>query len=135
MFRDIPWPTVFLLGVIGLIRPLLSIAGFFDAVGPAGSLIVSVVIAAIWIAFVVRRRTQQPILTLAAAGAVYAVFSILLAAVVLIFFPEASGEAPVSLSLLLTAGLASALILNVVWGAFLGLTSQVIMRMTNPRRY
>ena len=100
----------------------------------AGSLIVLVVIAVIWIAFVVRRRTQQPILTLVAAGAVYTVLAILLAAVVLIFFPEASGEAPVSLSLLLTAGFASALILNVTWGAFLGLTSQFIIRETNPRR-
>jgi hypothetical protein len=134
MFREIPWPTVFLLGLIGLIRPLLSITGLFDAVGPAGSLIVSIGIAAIWIAFAVRMRVQQPVLMLAAAGAVYAVLSILFTVVVFNFFPEASGEAPVSLSLL-TAGLAGALIMNVIWGVFLGLTSQVILRMTNPRLF
>jgi hypothetical protein len=133
MFRDMPWSTIFLLGAIGLIRPLLSIAGLFDVLGPAGSLVVSVVIAAIWIAFTVRMQVRQPVLTLATAGAVYAILSILLATVVLIFFPEASGEAPVPLSLLLTAGLAGALIMNIIWGTFLGMTSQVIIRVRSSR--
>ncbi len=130
MFRDIPWPTVFILALIGLIRSLLSLAGLLDIIGPAGSILVSILIAIIWIGFAVSMRVINPVVTLAVAGAVYAVLSILLAAIVQIFFPAAAGEAPVPLSLLLTAGLAGALVINIIWGAFLGLTTQVLMRMS-----
>lgn len=130
MFRDIPWETVFILGATSLIQPLLNIAGLFDSIGPAGSIIVSTVIAVIWVGFAVSLRLNQPVLVLATAGAAYAVLSILLAVIKQIFFPGAAGEAPVSLPILLTAGLAGSVVMNIIWGAFLGLTSQVIMEVS-----
>lgn len=131
MLRERSWPTIFILAAISLIQPLLNIVGLFDAIGPASSVIVSVIIAVIWIAFAVSMRVINPVLVLAAAGAVYAILSILLAALLQTLLPGTLGDAPVSLTLLLTAGLAGALFTNIIWGAFLGLTSQVIMNVNS----
>lgn len=127
MFKDISWATTFILGATGLIHPILSIAGLYDSVGPAGSLFVSILIAILWVGFTVFLRLNKPVVVLATAGAAYAVLSILLAVFVQVIFPGSSAEAPVSISLLLTAGLAGSLVTNIIWGVFLGLTSQVIM--------
>lgn len=131
MLRERSWPTIFILAAISLIQPLLNIVGLFDAIGPASSVIVSVIIAVIWIAFAVSMRVINPVLVLAAAGAVYAILSILLAALLQTLLPGTLGDAPVSLTLLLTAGLAGALFTNIIWGAFLGLTSKVIMNVNS----
>lgn len=134
MLRDFPWSTVFILVGIGLIRPLINLGGPLDDVGPAAAILISVVIAVAWIAVTVSMRVKKPVLVLAAAGAFYAILSVLLSVVLQTTFPEALGETPVSTSLLLTAGLAGALITNVIWGAFLGMTSQVIMKVSTGGR-
>lgn len=127
MIKDFPWKAVIILAVIYLVRPLLSIMGLFDSLGPAGPVIVSGVIGAIWVGYTVFFRLNFPVLVLTLAGAVYAVLSILLTAIVRVYFPAASGDAPAALSLVLTAGFAGTLLTSVIWGAFLGLVAKLVM--------
>jgi hypothetical protein len=125
--RNIPWGLVSILAAINLIRPLLSIAGLFDDLRPAGPIVATAIIAIIWVGIAVFKRLRNPILVLAAAGAVYAVASILLAVIIRLIFPGAAEEGAAPLLVLLTAGLVSSIALNALWGAFLGLIARVIM--------
>lgn len=76
------WPLVIGLGLCGLVRPLLSITGAFDAMGSFGSpwapLLVTLLLAVLWVAVAVRLRVERPVLTLTLAGVVYGLAAILL---------------------------------------------------------
>jgi hypothetical protein len=70
-----------LLGLIALVRPVLSIVGAFDSgplAKPAGPLLTTALIAIVWVAVAVLRRVPRPVPTLTAAGVAYALFAILL---------------------------------------------------------
>ncbi|MEV7625647.1 hypothetical protein [Actinoplanes sp. NPDC089786] len=69
------------LGLFGLVRPVLSVVGAFDGgvLGkPVGPIVVTVVICVVQVVAVVVARVGNPVLTLGVAGVAYGVFAILL---------------------------------------------------------
>jgi len=123
-----------ILGAIGLARPLLSIAGAYELLGGAtGRIVVTVLIAAVWVGVVTILRVPNPLLTLAAAGVAYGVFTILLQQVMWnLVLGEVPPEAPDSTPILVVSWVAI-LVTNTIWGAFLGLVATVLDRLI-PRR-
>ena len=125
--RQLPWMSILILALIQLTRPILSTAGFFDDFRPQGPLIATALIALIWIGVVVIGNVREPVKVLAMAGATYAVIGVAMAVFLQTFFTW-SPEETVSIPLLLTAGLIGGIVVNVIWGAFLGLVSIGIKR-------
>ena len=117
--RQLPWKLIFILALIQLIRPILSTAGFFDNFRPEGPLIATALIALTWISVVVIGDVREPVKVLAMAGATYAVIGVAMAIFLQTFFTW-SPEESVSIPLLLSAGLIGGIVVNVIWGAFLG---------------
>ncbi len=80
--RELRWPLIVLLALSGLIRPVLSIAGVYDELGPFGRpwapLLVTVALAVGWVAAAVLARVRRPVLTLACAGFGYGLAAITL---------------------------------------------------------
>ena len=65
------WGLIFALAILGLVRPLLSILGAYGSLeGPWGPILVTILIAALWVGVVVIGRVPKPVLTLAVAGGV-----------------------------------------------------------------
>ena len=131
---NLRWGLIAFLGAIALVRPLLSIAGAYDFLGGAtGRVVVTVLIAAIWIGVVLIRRVPNPLLTLAAAGAAYGVFTIILQHTIWnLVLGEVPTEAPDSTPILVVSWVAI-LVTNTIYGAFLGLVATVADRLL-PRR-
>lgn len=131
---NLRWGLIAFLGAIALVRPLLSIAGAYDSLGgAAGRVVVTVLIAAIWIGVVLIRRVPNPLLTLAAAGAAYGVFTIVLQQTMWnLVLGEVPAEAPDSTPILVISWVAI-LVTNTIYGAFLGLVATVVDRLL-PRR-
>jgi len=117
--RQLPWKLIFILALIQLTRPILSTAGFFDNVRPQGPIIATALIALIWIGVAVIGKVREPVKVLAMAGATYAVLGVAMAVLLQAFFTW-SPEETASIPLLLTAGLIGGIVVNVIWGAFLG---------------
>ena len=117
--RQLPWMLIFILALIQLTRPILSTAGFFDSFRPQGPLIATALIALIWIGVAVVGNVREPVRVLAMAGATYAVIGVAMAVFLQTFFTW-SPEETASIPLLLTAGLIGGIVVNVIWGAFLG---------------
>ena len=117
--RQLPWKLIFILALIQLTRPILSTAGFFDNFRPQGPIIATALIAFIWVGVAVIGNVREPIKVLAMAGATYAVIGVAMAVFLQTFFTW-SPEETASIPLLLTAGLIGGLVVNVIWGAFLG---------------
>src|SRR5918993_3460815 len=120
--RQSPWKLIFLLAVVQLIRPILSTAGFFDDFRPQGPLIATALIALIWVGVAVIGNVREPAKDLAMAGATYAVIGVAMAVFLQTFFTW-SPEETASIPLLLTAGLIGGMVVNVLWGALLGLVA------------
>ena len=117
--QHLPWKLIFILASIQLIRPILSTAGFFDNFRPQGPIIATALIALIWIGVAVIGNVREPVKVLAMAGATYAVIGVAMAVFLQIFFSW-SPEETVSIPLLLSAGLIGGIVVNVIWGSFLG---------------
>ncbi len=117
--RQLPWKLIFILALIQLTRPILSTAGFFDNFRPQGPIIATALIALIWIGVAVIGNVREPVKVLAMAGATYAVIGVAMAVFLQTFFTW-SPEETASIPLLLTAGLIGGIVVNVIWGAFLG---------------
>lgn len=132
--KQLPWKIVVLLGLIALVRPALKTVGSFAGfeVTPTVTLIITAVTAVIWIVVAVLKRFHDPVFALAAAGAVYALASILSAVVIQTIFPESSDEA--SVQVLLTAGLIGSLMFNILWGGLLGFIAYLILKVTKRTR-
>jgi hypothetical protein len=120
--RNLPWRLIFILALIQLTRPILSTAGVFDGIRPQGPIIATALIALIWVGVAVVGKVKEPVKILAMAGATYAVIGVAVAVFLQIFFTW-SPEETASIPLLLTAGLMGGIVVNVVWGAFLGLVA------------
>jgi hypothetical protein len=120
--RQLPWKLIFILALVQLTRPILSTAGFFDNFRPQGPIIATALIALIWVGVAVIGKVREPVKVLAMAGATYAVIGVAMAGFLQAFFTW-SPEETVSIPLLLTAGLIGGRVVNVIWGAFLGLVS------------
>ena len=116
------WQLVILLAAVGLVRPLLSVVGAYDALGgPLGPILVTVALAALWVGVVVTARAPNPLGTLTAAGTLYGLLAILLQQGIWnLFHGGAPEEAPSSAPVLVMSWI-SILVTNTVWGAFLGL--------------
>jgi hypothetical protein len=117
--RQLPWKLIFLLALSQLTRPILSTAGFFDGFKPQGPIIATALIALIWVGAAVIGNVREPVKVLAMAGATYAVIGVAMAVFLQTFFTW-SPEETASIPLLLTAGLIGGIVVNVIWGAFLG---------------
>jgi hypothetical protein len=125
--RQLPWMLILILALIQLTRPILSTAGFFDDFRPQGPLIATALIALIWIGVAVVGNVREPVKVLAMAGATYAVIGVAMAVFLQTFFTWSPKETA-SIPLLLTAGLISGVVVNVIWGALLGLVATGITK-------
>lgn len=129
------WGLILLLGALGLVRPLLSILGAYDALGGGtlGPIAVTAILAFVWVGVVAVTRVPNPLLTLTLAGASYGVLAILLQQIAWnIFLDGPPAEAPSSAPVLVVSWVAI-LVTNAIWGAFLGLLATVFGRLL-PRR-
>jgi hypothetical protein len=129
--KTMRWDLVLLLAAIGLVRPLLSIAGAYDAAGdsPLAPVLVTVAIAAVWVGVVVTTRAPNSLATLTLAGTLYGVFAIVLQQVVWnLFLGGAPEEAPSSAPVLVMSWI-SILVTNTIWGAFLGFIASGFRRL------
>jgi len=112
------------LGFLGLARPVLSIVGAYDSgplAKPVGPILLTVLISIGWIVAAVLRRVPNPILTLAAAGAAYAIFAVLLNWSLQLFLASAE-TIPLP-------GYPAMLIFNALQGALLGAVAWAILRL------
>ena len=133
---NLRWGLIAVLGAIALVRPLLSIAGAYDDLflgGATGRVVVTILIAAVWIGAVLIRRVPNPLVTLAAAGAAYGVFAIVLQQTMWnLVLGKVPAEAPDSTPVLVASWVAI-LVTNTIYGGFLGLVATVLDRLL-PRR-
>ncbi len=127
---NLRWALTAFLGAVALVRPLLSIAGAYDFLGGAtGRVVVTVLIAAIWIGAAVILRVPNPLLTLAAAGAAYGVFTIVLQQIMWnLVLGEVPAEAPDTAPILVISWIAI-LVTNTIYGAVLGLVATGLGRL------
>jgi hypothetical protein len=125
--RQLPWKLIFLLALIQLTRPISSTAGFFDNFWPQGPIISTALLALIWIGVAVIGKVREPVKVFAMAGATYAVIGVVMAVFLQTFFTW-NPEETASIPLLLTAGLLGGIVVNAIWGAFLGVVAIVIQR-------
>lgn len=116
-FKSLHWPLIIGLAALALFRPVIKIVAdqFGISVGPATTVIATVVISVIWIAVVGFSDIAQPVLTLLFTGLVYAVLSILLSA---ILSPILTGEIQGPLALPLA--IVPILLTNAIWGLAAG---------------
>ena len=122
-------PLIIGLAALALVRPLFSIVGLSDTLGkPATPIILTVVISVLWIFIVGLSRVREPLLTLVFAGLAYAVFSILLSAVL---SPILHGElqGPLTNPFAMVYVLAT----NALWGLVTGALALGVQRIRGVR--
>ena len=128
------WGLVAILAALGLVRPLLSIAGAYDeGLGPWGPVVVTALVAALWVGIVVVKRVPNPLLTLLAAGVSYGLLAILLQQTAWHLFLGAPPEEAPSSAPILVVSWVSIVVTNAIWGAFLGLVALGLRRLTARR--
>lgn len=130
--NQLPWSLILSLGVLALIRPVIKILGdvFGYDVSPLATVLITVVVALVWIGTVVKLKVKNPVIVLAASGVVYAVLSIAMAVTIQLFAPDL-GDDEVKISVLLTIGLIATAIFNLIYGAFLGFIASLLQRVMN----
>ena len=131
---NLRWGLIAVLGALALVRPLLSIVGAYDFLGgAAGRVVVTILIAAVWIGAVVILRVPRPLLTLVAAGAAYGLFTIFVQQVMWnLVLGEVPAGAPDSTPRQVVSWIAI-LVTNTIYDAVLGLVATVFGRLL-PRR-
>jgi hypothetical protein len=119
------WPSILLLGALGLVRPLVNIveAQLDVDSGPAVPIILTIAVSAIWILIVGFRETPHPVLTLTLAGLVYGVLAIVVSG---ILSPILDGrlDGPLANPIAIVPMLA----LNAAWGLAAGAIALLIQR-------
>jgi hypothetical protein len=75
---ELRWVMIVVLAAAGLLRPVLSIVGAYDGRRPWAPLLVTALIAVLWVVVVVLGRAPRPVLTLTLVGAGYGVLALLL---------------------------------------------------------
>ncbi len=131
------WGVIFTLAILGLVRPLLSIAGAYEFLGGAvGRVVVTILIAAVWVSVVVIGRVPNPLLTLVAVGGIYGVFAIVLQQIIWNVFLGGAPEGAPSSAPILVISWISIIVINTIWGAVLGLLAVGLRRQLpqHPRR-
>jgi len=123
--KKINWNLVLILSVFALIRPLMSIVGVTEIFGqPFTSLTLTLIISIIWILTVVAKKMESPIITLVMTGVFYALFAIILSA---ILSPIKLGELMGPLTN--PFALVSVFITNIIWGGMTGVISWSILKV------
>ncbi|SDK88192.1 hypothetical protein SAMN04487820_11560 [Actinopolyspora mzabensis] len=126
-FVGLHWGTIVALGILGLIQPALGILRVYETLGrPWSPIVVTVLVAALWVAVVVLRRTARPVLTLTIVGTLYGVLTIVLNWIVRIVLYGSSAPLP-------GPAIASIVLANLLGGALLGLLALVILRIMSRR--
>jgi len=125
--NTLPWKLIICLGLFALVRPIIKIFGdvFNYEVTPVATLVITIMIALVWIGTVVRLRVSKPVIVLAMSGAVYGVISILMAVIIQLTVPDL-GDSEAKIPVLLTAGLIATTVFNFFYGAILGFIAQGI---------
>jgi len=115
---------ILVLGAIALIRPLSKITGIIDIFGnrARGSLLMTLIVSAIWIFIVVKNKFENPVSTLVYAGLSYGVFSIILSG---ILFPILTGR--LQGPLVFPPAIFIILILNIIWGFITGVIAKLFL--------
>lgn len=119
-----PWPLIFGLAAIALVRPILSMIGALEQIGqPAASITLTVLISLVWIAAAVSARVERPAMTLMLTGIAYAVLAILLSA---ILSPIVTGrlQGPLTNPFAIVSMIAT----NAIWGLVAGGIATVFAR-------
>lgn len=127
-FKQLHWPLIIGMGALALIRPFMNITGVMEGLGrPFGSLFITLLISIAWLAIVVLGKVRQPLLTLVFTGLTYALFAIIISA---ILSPILTGE----LAGPLTNAFAfvGVFITNAIWGGFIGLLAWALQAMLAP---
>jgi predicted neutral ceramidase superfamily lipid hydrolase len=125
VLKGLHWPLIAGLGALALVRPLIRIVGGQLGVDepPALAVVVTVVITLVWVAVVGLTRVPRPVLTLVLVGLVYAVLSMLLAAVL---SPVLDGRAQGPLAN--PVAIVPVLLTNAVWGLVAGVLALGVRR-------
>lgn len=122
--RAMPWALIITLGIVALIRPVLSILDVYDSgplEKPVGPLLFTALIAVVWLSAAVLLRVAEPVKVLALAGVAYGVFALALN-LILHLFMDSAETPPVP-------GMFGILIFNALEGVVLGAIALGIMRL------
>jgi hypothetical protein len=133
--KEVQWNIAITLGLIALVRPIIKTVADFNnkTVSPSMVMLITFIIALVWIGIAVRTKLKSAVSTLAAAGFVYAVASIIMAVIIQTLFPE-HRDKEANLAQILTAGLIASAIFNVLYGALLGFIAQQLMPRPAKKR-
>lgn len=122
---NINWKLVVILSVFALIRPSMSILGLTELIGqPFTSLTLTLIISIVWVAVIVSKKVENPIMTLVMTGLFYAAFAIILSG---ILSPIMLGELMGPLTN--PFAVVSVFITNIIWGGITGVISWGILKM------
>lgn len=121
----INWKIVIALSIFALIRPLMSIIGVTEFIGqPYASLTLTLLISIVWIVIILYKDIETPIYHLVMAGILYALFAIILSAVL----------SPILLGQLMGPithpfAIVSVFMTNIIWGGITGIITWGIMKI------
>ncbi len=118
------WPLILGLSALAMVRPLMSILGWLEAIGqPTASIAVTLIISAVWLVVVLSLRVHRPLVTLTWVGVGYGFLAIILSAVL---SPLITGhlQGPITNPF----AVVSVLITNGGWGLLVGSLAALIRR-------
>lgn len=118
------WPLILGLSALAMVRPLMSILGWLEAIGqPTASIAVTLIISAVWLVVVLSLRVHRPLVTLTWVGVGYGLLAIILSAVL---SPLITGhlQGPITNPF----AIVSVLITNGGWGLLVGSLAALIRR-------
>ncbi len=119
------WAAAVGLGLLALLRPVARLSGAVDALGtPAGPLLLTGAVTAVWVLVVGLSRLPRPVLTLTLAGVVYAVATIPLSAVLSTVL-DGSLAGPLATPV----AIVPLLLVNAAWGALAGVLALAVRHL------
>jgi len=127
--RAMPWALIVTLGIVALVRPVLSILDVYDSgplEKPVGPILFTVLIAVVWLSAAVLLRVEKPVEVLALAGVAYGVFALVLNLILNLFMDSA--EIPP------VPGMIGILIFNALEGVVLGVIALGLLRLRARRQ-
>ncbi|MFD5126881.1 hypothetical protein [Streptomyces olindensis] len=127
--RGLNRPLVIALTAVALVRPLFSVTGLSEALGkPLTPVVLTLAITLTWILAVGLSRVREPLLTLLAAGVMYALATLVLSGVL---SPLLTGKLQGPLAQ--PMAIIPLILINLVWGAFCGACAIGLRRMRGIR--
>lgn len=120
--RHLHWPLILGLSALTLLHPLLNLTGVMASFRPAGPLLVSALIAVVWVAAVVRFGLERPVATLACTGFIAGLGVMVVGALLSLALTGTPGP------FLFPVGVMSAVAVNTLLGTLAGLIALAIQR-------